>query len=359
MKKNNILLCGAHRTNNFGDTLLAFLFGKEVLTAGHQLCVPKANPELIKQLKTIGWQPRVSSERIDAVLFHGGGYFGEPSQELAPRWGKRMLAHHVIPHLRLLFSGRPFAILGVGVGPLSYAPARFAVKQLFNSATLVSVRDEESKANLKEYGVKRPIFVFPDAALTIGIKSLSKQIDFKSDNHRIKMGLHLSSVPQIDDSQTIFFDELLDVINTYDIDTVSFIDHEGRQTYQQVCNEIANHLSNVHCESRPLYNDMNDLLALIDTLDIVITDKLHVGICAVALGKVVISLPKHPKTERFYRQLGISDFQIDRKDLKSGDLFQILSKGVKEIGKVRPSVYKSIIDSSGHVDLLNEFLESI
>ena len=355
MNSKNILLCGAHQTNNFGDTLLAFLFAREILSAGHQLHVPFANPELRNQLARLGWKNTPPPKRFDALIYHGGGYFGEPSRKASKRWGRRMLKRYIFPNLKSILTGSPYAILGVGVGPLSYFPARWAVKKLASSATITSVRDEESKNFLRQYGVQQPVHVFPDAALSIGINHSFNQ---KTSNSFLT-GIHLSSIPTIDGSEQQFLEELQKTIACCHLDTISFMDHEGMDAFQQRCIEIANRIGPGSCEVRPPYTDMEEMLNFIDSLDLLITDKLHVGICAVALGKRVISIPKHQKTQRFYRQLGVSNWLLDRNNLQPNEFFENVSEAVKTIGQPISSIQDAMHNAAGHIELLKKFLNEI
>lgn len=355
MNSKDILLCGAHLGNNFGDTLLAFLFGREILSAGHRLHVPNANPELRRQLEQLGWNEQPLPKRFGAIVYHGGGYFGEPSRKVSRRWGKRMLKRYVFPQLKQLLTDCPYAILGVGAGPLSYFPARWAVKKMVQSAAVVSVRDEESRDYLMQYGVTRPVSVFPDVALAIGINHSFK----RSGSRYVRTGLHLTSLPKINGSEDAFIDELRDAINANELEVVAFMDHEGMDGAQKRCEEIASRLAPVPCEVRPPYSDLFEMLGFIDSLDLLLTDKLHVGICAAAMGKRIVSLPKHQKTSRFYRQLGVPDWQLDRDALPSGAISSLIAEMVKTLGQPIPSVQKAIQASEGHIELLREFLQQL
>ena len=59
---------------------------------------------------------------------------------------------------------------------------------------------------------------------------------------------------------------------------------------------------------------------------LIITSKLHVGIVSIAQGGKVISIPAHEKTFRLYKQLGLSDFCIQKGSLNETQLISTIRK---------------------------------
>jgi hypothetical protein len=49
------------------------------------------------------------------------------------------------------------------------------------------------------------------------------------------------------------------------------------------------------------------MCSLIRSVDCVVTTKLHVGIVSTSYEKYIVSCPSHPKTSRFYNQVGLSN----------------------------------------------------
>jgi hypothetical protein len=61
------------------------------------------------------------------------------------------------------------------------------------------------------------------------------------------------------------------------------------------------------CVERAIYQSPFHLIERLNGASVVVTTKLHVGICAAVMGKTVLSFYAHPKTLRFYRQLERED----------------------------------------------------
>src|SRR5690606_8675741 len=92
-------------------------------------------------------------------------------------------------------------------------------------------------------------------------------------------------------------------------------------------------------------------------LSMVVTDKLHVGIVARALGTTSLAVPTHQKTKRFYDQLCASEDCIPMDtvdaDAFSSGLHRQLSVGDYEL----PSEVRQL--SERNRELLKEFIRGL
>lgn len=103
------------------------------------------------------------------------------------------------------------------------------------------------------------------------------------------------------------------------------------------------------------YKSPWELLSVINSAQVVVTDKLHVGIVSVNLGKNVVSLPLHSKTPRFYKQIGRLDSCKEMKKIKVGDVYAMIEKAYKE----SPSdVEKMKNDSLVNREILENFMRT-
>lgn len=93
---------------------------------------------------------------LDVLVLGGGGllYDGEATEYL----------RHVRTAHR---NGVPTVGYALGVGPLTRAEDRGAVREVVSVMTQVTVRDEESKRVLEEVGIERPVEVVADPALLL------------------------------------------------------------------------------------------------------------------------------------------------------------------------------------------------
>lgn len=93
---------------------------------------------------------------LDVLVLGGGGL-------LYDREATEYLRHMRTAHR----NGVPTVGYALGVGPLTTAEDRGAVREVVSVMTRVTVRDEESKRVLEEVGIERPIEVVADPALLL------------------------------------------------------------------------------------------------------------------------------------------------------------------------------------------------
>ncbi|KUP05273.1 hypothetical protein Q73_13480 [Bacillus coahuilensis m2-6] len=101
----------------------------------------------------------------DMLVYISGGYFGERDASLKENL-IRFLRYVLIGGVFILRK-KPIAIIGVGGGPLKNPILRKSFCKLINSASLVTVRDDETANYFKSYGVKNEMLVTSDTAQII------------------------------------------------------------------------------------------------------------------------------------------------------------------------------------------------
>ncbi|MBN2064242.1 MAG: polysaccharide pyruvyl transferase family protein [Sedimentisphaerales bacterium] len=358
----NILLCGAHRTNNFGDTLLAYLYGKRVIDSNNNLFMPHACSELNKQLINCNWQNAGKKcSQVDALVYHGGGFFSEPANLNTKRMIKahcRLFSWYITPFLRLIRNKVPYAIIGVGAGPISLKITRKAVTYIFNNAHTVVVRDNESAEYMKTYGVTRPILVLPDAALSIQKHNIIKD---KSNNDIPVIGLHIATLNINPEIKYRILDSICELAKQYQFRITLFTDDADANSQRRTQKKIISYLTEKQISnfSAIQYSDMKDMLQTLNDLSWVITDKLHVGICSSGLGKRVVSIPNHHKTQRFYNQLGVSEWLLDHNTDKR-KLTSLFSELLNEKQELNPNIFDNYIEQAyRNFEIFDDFLKSI
>lgn len=324
-RQTKIAIHGAYYDNNFGDLLLLKIFDNWARAAiSPQVVyplVPKAEQTRFKKYFPEAQFSLGQHQSWQALIYGGGGHFGEPDVSSSQgykgyrNWSLRFFARHVLPAELCLNKGIPYAIVGVGAGPLSNILVRQEVKRIFNNASLVSVRDIESQQFLQdELGIAQ-VKVVPDAALTIAKTDIpSRAVDkinslLGSYAQASLLGIHhpryiLADTPQ---AEAMREGLLAALAAASDITPVVFAD-DGGGKYSEPCDRLAELIRNSTgkpCLSIP-FKGVWETIALISKFSAVLTTKLHVGILAYAMGVYGESFAIHPKVARFYRQIGRS-----------------------------------------------------
>lgn len=337
-----IALHGAHRVDNFGDSLFVVYFYrwlKETIDIDDEdIILPFANERVRRLVKVSNIKGLSGLLRSDKIVFIGGGYLGErPNKKLI--WNIRLLTRHISIGLLAVIKKKPFTFIGVGAGPLTNPISRKLTVFICNKSEKVIVRDEESKKYLLDYGVKEgkiketadSILLLQESDVdTYWNEKYKKELTDNQSSKTTYIGVHLqASSNNIEKLKAIISDieKYCNGLKNYRI--VVFND-----TYKEKPNSTALNLFLERFAEEKIINidyiNPDQLIALINNLDIVITTKLHCGIVANCLGKYTLSISVHNKTTRLYKQLGIEKRQILINDYKNCDLIEMLS----DYGKV-------------------------
>lgn len=317
--KKKFAVHGSYFGNNFGDTLLISLLCNYLSEKVGKENVYLAVKGVEKEQFLIGYPVINKKERLTAthLIFSGGGYFGEPKGSMLSRfkWSIRNYLRHIWWMNNYKYS--KIGVFGLGFGPLKIKFFRYFSVNVLNKAETVVFRDIESLNYAKQYG-----FITDD-----------KEVDVCVD-----MAL---SVP--------YFEEKEDLIILHVFGLSNFIIEEILFSLKQQ-NEFSNSYFKIVFDARvdknfqknrfvslmgkfnlvnydfEFYKDVNSTLKILKTSRLVVTNKLHVGILGIAYGAKVISIPKHQKTKRLYKQLNLQNFCIPVEEYSKDKLENALSE---------------------------------
>jgi polysaccharide pyruvyl transferase WcaK-like protein len=244
-----------------------------------------------------------------------------------------MIRKHVFPAEYFMAKKRPIAVVGVGAGPLTNYLSRAEVVRICNYAKVVAVRDIESYAYLAQYGARKDkIFVTADVALSINKESLDLTTSecvsdlfggMRGPYYGINISVDLKRSDTAGKAKQ-FIREIASFLNSNpEICPIFIMDHENANQEDSLRN-----LSALMDRDILVYRHRNFkiTLAIFAKLNVILTNKLHMGIVGYSLGVLPLSFPTHSKTERFYRQIEQPDLCRPYSDLKPGDVSQALNR---------------------------------
>lgn len=330
---------GSYFADNYGDTLLvkimcdmaASIVGKENV----YLAVPGNEGEQ----KAIGYPivPKAARGSVTHLIYGGGGYLGERTNAFLDNlnWSVRNYRRHLA--WRTDFAHAKKAIIGAGFGPISNRLLRREVRNLLLDSQVVLLRDKESLDYAETYGIHHPaIGMCVDIALSLPVRDIARK----------GIAVHADNLSQTE-LEVIFGclaskfgkDAPIEVI----FDNASSHTKAVMDKYEAAANSAG--LKELLCRS---YDRFDALVEKVAEYSLVVTSKLHVGITSIAQGGQVISVPAHQKTARLYRQLGISQFCIQRHDL-SASTFQLAIRALEQFKPDRVVIESGIQKVSGAV----------
>ncbi|MCU1051394.1 polysaccharide pyruvyl transferase family protein [Stenotrophomonas maltophilia] len=166
------LVVGFYGAPNVGDEVLLDLLVRRIRELGGEPVVASIDPSLTRRMHGVDAVQFANVGDVARALMHcdvlvmgGGGIFQDHhpfNLDAVYLPYANDISGYARPMLLARQLGVPTIVWGQGVGPLSSEGARTLVRELFQHADAVSVRDESSKALLRQIGVDRDILVAAD-----------------------------------------------------------------------------------------------------------------------------------------------------------------------------------------------------
>lgn len=324
--RKKIILAGATQGTNFGDSLFALMFEKRIKKCG---CIPLFNKLSAYSVEVLCLDQAKLSDKVgkNILVYFSGGFFGESHSESFKSSIVRFFNYYAIGLLKVLLK-EDILVIGVGVGPLNNKLNRWATKVIMNHAKIITVRDSESLDYLLKYGVTKNIIVTSDSAQAVFSSrfnfNIQKRNRNESDNKK-RILVHLSGNAKYQD---IYIERIVAALLSVCSGFTSF-------EYVLIADaiirsEIIEDIANMFPKDKIVigeYNEPLELISILDSVDSIITPKLHVGILGSVLGKAVLSFPIHPeKTKRYYNQIGYSNHCYSLFDTSEKEMELIMQK---------------------------------
>lgn len=303
MNKIIISLHGSYFGNNYGDILLVNMFAKWIKDYNPEFYInlPKANKNITHELP-VGSVGLFNLIKSNALIFCGGGYFGEQPQN-PQKWALRNFFRHAVVAIIAFVFNIPYAIIGVEFGPISSNWFRKICITIAKKAKYVVVRNQESYDFLRRNGVTKNVLLSADAVL-----SLSDMVSpLPTYNEKCKKILiHFNGKNKLPMNYEFVVNTIISSVRkSFEDYTIVFLsDSEGNYYDNDICNRI---FAKLNKEGIPYtvkkYEGYENLIDEINSAYCIFTSKLHVGITAAALNKKVFSLWFHNKTPRLHAQI--------------------------------------------------------
>lgn len=368
-----IIIHGSTLGSNFGDCLFAQLFYDECRKNNNGETLFYENKFPIKNdavalsehfRKAMNYNGKCTFKDVrncDGMIFMAGGYFGETTSSLKEAFIRYY--KHVKLGLYAIWFKKPLAIIGVGAGPVSRNFLLKGIKKVFNHASVITVRNDESKEFLEKIGVNKKIYVTADAAQVVSAENvkplddkLKAQIEKSCGNEKILLLHCVTPIAQM----KIMEEKIIPGINKFldkhsEYGVVLTVD----QCSSDRTKELKELAQGLHTDKTYVYQYENPqkMMDLLNYADFVVTTKLHVGIVSCSLSKPVVSFPFNSrKIERYYKQIGESDRCRPIRNVSSDDAGKVIEKYYD-----KPVVLSQEILGAAKLnyDLMDKFIKSL
>lgn len=337
----NVMLQGYLHNANFGDILAAAIFYEKCKKAGfkkidffqyHDLGIGTFCRNQIGYTTKLNL---LSCFRSDAFVIISGGSFWNDKKNSYD--AKVRFKRFILPALIYQMLGKPVYVSGVGGGPVDTLWLRKKMIRVLNKAKIVTFRDDYTKKIFDEYGVKKQTFVTADTMLTIRKEMVppfqeKEQLEQFSGG-RNKILLHLPDGAWENSSVTEkilpglirFLTEHKDYCLILSNDNIrEIINDKEKEEVKKIRDTLSASGINFYDYK---YHDCWQMCSLINEMDCIITEKLHVGVISASLNKSVVSFPVHrEKTNNFYHMIGESERCVNVRILDAEKAYAQINK---------------------------------
>lgn len=302
MKK--IALFGNYDDHNFGDDLMAVIFGRFLKTCNVPFSVYKLRSEYAQPY---GFSVAHSLEELleekDAIVYGGGGFLCGHMQYTLRYSSDRDRLIELARRRGIPLYG--FSLGGNGAYP---EPIWNCQKMFLQNVKYISVRNRQDFDWLGQLHNPPSLEYFPDIVWQTS-SCFPRQ---RPLNKKVRVGIHLHATPLIR-RRAIYLPILLAAItrSQKNIDFV-LIDITGKKENLARLKKWFGHGPNIEYYS---FNDLAADLDVLSSLDLLCSTQMHTGVVSMSYGIPFISLFGHPKTKLMLNNLQLSSLYYEHQDV--------------------------------------------
>ena len=358
-----ILLSGATAGTNFGDFLFARMFQDYVgnIVGNENVYWYDGGYRAMSDFyaKQLNYDRKYKLSEIDALIYISGGYLCG-NDRCIKDYVIRFLNYFLIG-IRCYLHNIPFVFVGVEAARSKSIWIDYVQRFLVKKAKLIIVRNQPSYEYVLNIvgGNANKVFCTADSVFAIDCNFYNNLTIPDNILNCPSPILFYHTKPSLSGSAK-HFELIIPIItqflNEHPEYSVIISPDQYSVNFEEVKHKV---LQRIKANNVIVYNYDNPvaLCRVIDKCDVVVTDKLHVGIVGAQLGKSVISFSGHTqKIARLYEQLGISDRTIPLSELTIKKGVELLNNKHHERVVVPDSIRKA---AKSNFVMLSKFIESI
>lgn len=358
-----ILLSGATAGTNFGDFLFARMFQDYVgnIVGKENVYWYDGGYHAMSDFyaKHLNYDRKYKLSEIDALVYISGGYLCG-NDTCFRDYIIRFLNYFLIG-IQCWLRNIPFVFVAVEAAKSRSKVIDFVQRFLLKKAQMVIVRNHPSY----EYVTRidgldsKKVYCTADSVFSMDRTLFgSQKIPDEIEQCQSPI-LFYHTKPLLADC-TKHFELIIPIINKFVHEHPEYSIIVSPDQYSENYDIVKTKLSEKIKTSKVIFYDYENPVSLckvIEKSDVVVTDKLHVGIVGAQLGKSVISFSGHTqKIARLYNQLGIADRTVPISDLTIEKGVELLNRKHQEKISVPDDIRNA---AKSNFAMLSEFIDSI
>jgi len=261
-------------------------------------------------------------EKADLVISNGGTYLREHCG-LGPRIYDFTIARWL---------KKPLVLFTQSLGPFREKRFRKDIKEVFDYADLILLRDEKSKEHLAELGVNSgKVRIFPDIAFYCGQKR-RKSVGKRNEHVPLRAAVSVRQWSYFDNSSTeagmekykgMVADIVTHLVRNYGVEVTFLSTCQGIREYWAndagVAEEIRRGLDEEVREQVRVdgeFHEPGSLRERLGEFDFVVATRMHAAILAMTAGVAVFPIAYEFKTQELFEQMGLGKWMEDINSLE-------------------------------------------
>jgi len=356
-----IIIVGNYGANNLGDELIleGLLKTMRKVKPAADIVVLSANPKNTKEkfeirsvekfpsgarsiLKCLFtgtfWKTLKEVKNCDFFIVGGGGLFDDTSFKAIWIWTVQTTMAYILKRKVIMY--------GQSIKPLKSKLSQKIVKHLFQKATFISVRDEDSKKILKGMVKGKTIHLMPDL-----IFNLVPKFEQATENKiLICLRDHKGKPLDFDKNFTIFLNYLLNEDKDLRIELLPFQKNLDEKYAESLVEKISD---KDRTSVLGFTENRRDVENIFTASRLVVGARLHSILMAINTGTPFIAINYNPKVRSILETLNLQEFIIESKDVTPQSLTNLFKRIEKENNKTRLKL-KETRNSQNQKHLLTE-----
>lgn len=359
----HLVISGYYGFGNAGDeAMLAAILEAIIEVLPHaNITVISGSPEETKKKHGVNAVSRVAFLKIyqalkncDLLISGGGSLLQDVTSD-------RSLYYYLTLIRVAKMLNKPVMLYAQGIGPLQKESARKAVAKVLNNVDLITVRDETSRQELIDIGVKTEVTVTADAVLSMHPvdRTIAERLlqSYKLKGTRPKIGVCVRAWKNNTKYRAILAKALDELVQEHQASIV-FIPMQYPADGEESM-KIAELM-----EEKPIVLNQSftttELLSLAGYMDITIGVRLHALVFGSLMEKPVVGISYDPKIDNFLKMIGKTAVgtivELDKDKLKKEvtDLLFDKSLQARSLQLIRDLRNKSRKNANMAFELLNK-----
>lgn len=302
-------------------------------------------------LNSIERRDLLEYKTADLIVSSGGTYLVE----------NYSMSARIFDYQISLYLERPLVFFTQSLGPFSKPENREALRPIFDNSAAILVRDEQSRRNLEELGVKnKHVHVVADAAFALSdLEALeSAKLHVQKSGKRLRVAI---SVREWKYFKTFEPAEGMDryyealralsdhLVEKYDAEITYLSTCQGMPEYwtddSKVAQKIIENLSpdtrkSVSVDSA--FHSPAVLTRMLKDYDLVIATRMHMAILALSVGTPVLPIAYEFKMRELFERLAQERWVQDMETISGNALINALDQFLTALPEIRESMFTAV-----------------